>query len=233
MTAEVLDSPNLTPELRARMHALFDAHFAGVTREQFDADLADKNVFIILRSPDGSLAGFSTIRSYAYEFESEPLTVIYSGDTIVAPHAWGSSVLSRTWIDTVRRIRDEHPQRRCFWLLITSGYRTYRFLPVFWQRFYPRYDTPTPAPAERLMCSLAAARFGHAYDAASGIVRFAKPQLLRPALAGIPDALLHDPHVAFFAARNPGHAGGDELVSLCELSDDNLTRAGERMVRGT
>jgi hypothetical protein len=31
--------------------------------------------------------------------------------------------------------------------------------------------------------------------------------------------------------RNPGHADGDELVCLAELSDANLTAAGRRMVR--
>ena len=41
---------------------------------------------------------------------------------------------------------------------------------------------------------------------------------------------MNDPHVAFFLKRNPGHGDGDELVCLTELSDDNLTRAGRRMV---
>ena len=47
-----------------------------------------------------------------------------------------------------------------------------------------------------------------------------------------PERLQSDPHVAFFAARNPGHERGDELVCLCELGDDNLTPAGRRMVYG-
>jgi hypothetical protein len=43
---------------------------------------------------------------------------------------------------------------------------------------------------------------------------------------------MDDPHVACFAARNPGHARGDELACLCELTESNLTRAGRRMVFG-
>jgi hypothetical protein len=54
---------------------------------------------------------------------------------------------------------------------------------------------------------------------------------LRGALADIPNGRDRDPHVAFFAGRNPGWAQGDELVCVCPLSADNLTRAGERMVR--
>ena len=60
--------------------------------------------------------------------------------------------------------------------------------------------------------------------------RFAQPQKLRGALKTVPDGRANDPHVAFFLAQNPGHAKGDELVCLTELSDENLTRAGRRMV---
>jgi hypothetical protein len=37
--------------------------------------------------------------------------------------------------------------------------------------------------------------------------------------------------VRFFLERNPGHAAGDELVSLASLADDNLTPAARRMMR--
>ena len=63
-------------------------------------------------------------------------------------------------------------------------------------------------------------------------MRFERPQILRPHLAGIPPQRMDDPHVAFFVRRNPGHIRGDELACLCELSEDNLTRAGRRMVFG-
>ncbi len=36
--------------------------------------------------------------------------------------------------------------------------------------------------------------------------------------------------MAFFARANPGHEGGDELVCLTSLDDDNLTPAGRRML---
>jgi hypothetical protein len=42
---------------------------------------------------------------------------------------------------------------------------------------------------------------------------------------------LRDPHVAFFAEHNPGHANGDELVCLTQIHPDNFTAAGHRMMR--
>jgi hypothetical protein len=79
---------------------------------------------------------------------------------------------------------------------------------------------------------LATERFGRSYDPTTGVVHFDRPQLLRPHLAGVPAQRLSDPHVAFFAARNPGHERGDELACLCDLDASNLTRAGRRMVYG-
>jgi len=151
----------------------------------------------------------------------------------MAPEAWGSPVLARGWIALVRAIQTAHPTEPWYWLLLSSGFRTYRFLPVFWREFWPRHDAEMPADVRALMEDLAAHRFGTSYDATAGVVRFEAPQRLRDHLAAVPDGKAGDPHVRFFLDRNPGHADGDELVCLTELGDGNLTAAGARMVRGS
>lgn len=52
---------------RAQADAMFDllgAHFAGVSRTQFERDLAEKNWVLLLEDGAGDLAGFSTILFY-------------------------------------------------------------------------------------------------------------------------------------------------------------------------
>ncbi len=66
----------------------------------------------------------------------------------------------------------------------------------------------------------------------TGVVRFTRPQVLRDHLRGISNERLRNPHVAFFAQRNPGHGNGDELVCITELGPGNLTPAGRRMANG-
>jgi hypothetical protein len=114
--------------------------------------------------------------------------------------------------------------------LLASGFRTYRFLPVFWQQFYPRDNHPTPAEMQRLLDRLAHDKFGSQFNSATGIVRFENPQRLRSGLDQVPPGRDRDPHIQFFLARNPSHADGDELVCLTELSRENLTAAGRRMM---
>jgi hypothetical protein len=212
------------------MYALLSRHFNGVTEERFGKDLLAKN-WVLLIERDGRLVGFTTILAYETRFEEETVSVIYSGDTIVAPGAWNTPTLPRAWIESVVTLRSIYPLGRFVWLLITSGFRTYRFLPVFWREFYPRYDAATPARWGRLIGHLASERFADQYNSLTGVVRFRSPQQLRGPLALIPGGRIADPHVEFFASRNPGHSNGDELVCVTELTPANLTAAGRRMTR--
>ena len=228
-TTDARPRSELTSEQRDEMFALLDRYFAGVSREQFDRDLAEKNWVIHLRR-EGRLVGFSTLLTREMRFDGRPLLAIYSGDTIVAPEAWGTPGLARAWIAIVNRLRAGFPSWPCYWLLLTSGFRTYRFLPVFWREFFPRASCATPGARQRLLDHLAREQYGESYDAAAGLVRFERPQQLRGPLAEVATGREANEDVEFFLARNPGHVSGDELVCLTEISEANLTPAGKRMV---
>ena len=233
IVSTVLHPRDLSPSEREGAFALLRRHFEGVTPDQFQADLAEKNVNLMLRDSDsGVLVGFSTMLVYETAIDGAPVSVVYSGDTIVDPSAWSSPALPREWIAAVNRLRIDYPNGPYYWLLITSGFRTYRLLSTFWQNFYPRHDAGQSPRQRHILDVIARERFGDRYDVNSGVVRLARPQLLRPHLAGIPPERMSDPHVEFFARCNPAHVDGDELACLCELSEDNLTRAGRRMVFG-
>ena len=212
---------------RADMLALLDQHFDGITPSDFDRDLSEKSHALLLRDAAGRLVGLSTLLIYATRAGGEMVGVACSGDTVVDPSAWNSPTLPREWIRAVRALRPVPQDVPYYWLLLTGGFRTYRLLSTFWRDFYPQNKS---SDMKALLDALASDRYGDPYDPAAGVVRFPRPQILRPHLAGIPPERLADPHVATFAALNPGHAVGDELACLCDLSDENLTRAGRRMV---
>lgn len=229
MKGECISAQDLTAGDREKMFGLLRKNFRGVKRETFDADLDEKNRVILFRER-GRLCGFSTFLYYTTRYRGEKLGVVYSGDTIINADARGSLELPRTWIRAVRQTGADYRTDRQFWLLIVSGFRTYRFLPVFWKAFYPRYDRPTPPDACELLNHLAAQRFGQLFDPQRGTVIFPHPQVLRESTATGPASKSSDPHLRFFERANPGWTRGDELVCLTEISDANLTAAGERMV---
>jgi hypothetical protein len=63
------------------------------------------------------------------------MSVVYSGVTIIRSEYWGTPQLPSTWIKTVLEKSAEMVQP-LYWLLISSGYKTYRFLTVFYKEFY-------------------------------------------------------------------------------------------------
>jgi hypothetical protein len=54
---------------------------------------------------------------------------------------------------------------------------------------------------------------------------------VRAGIADVTGRQLADPDVAFFLEANPGHAMGDELACLAEISERNLTPAALRAMR--
>jgi len=230
VNSHLVPRSELAPAMREAMLSLLVRYFEGVDRDTFLDDLEEKNWVLLLSHPEtGTLLGFSTLLLYEATIESRPSTVVCSGDTIVDPVAWSSMALMPAWIGGVNHLRRVYGCDTLHWLLLVSGYRTYRMLPVFWKEFHPRVDQPIPAVVRHTIQSLAAAHFGDRFDAKRGIVRFARPQVLIPRLRGIPAQRMSNRHVAFFAQANPGHEAGDELVCYTQLNREDLTPAGLRM----
>jgi hypothetical protein len=216
------------------MYALLSAYFASTTRGRFEADLAEKDTVILLRdAAEGRIQGFSTLLAMHAEQQGEPRIAFFSGDTVVSREHWGETALCRLWVSAVFAETDRAvatcPSTRAFWFLISSGYKTWRFLPVFFRNYYPNPLGATPPDVQAILDTFAVAKFGSEYDRARGVVRFCNATPLRSGVADLTSERLRDPLIAFFAERNPGHAEGDELACLTEITRSNLTRAGERM----
>jgi len=226
---------SLTRRERDEMYGLLEAYFEGTQRGRFEADLAEKDSVLLLReSQSGRVRGFSTSMRLATRVEGQDVVAFFSGDTIVAREHWGENLLSRLWAQTIfgqaDRVLAADPQARVYWFLICSGFRTWRFLPVFFREFYPNPDTPTPVHVQRTLQVLGKMKFGDEYLQDLGVVRFRAAAPLRDGVGEVTERRLRDPYIAFFSRMNPGHAAGDELACLTEVSRNNLTRAGQRMV---
>lgn len=217
------------------MYQLLETYFQNTSVHQFAHDLAEKDTVILLRDPeDARIVGFSTLMTMAIAIENRHAIGFFSGDTIIAREHWGSSLLARLWVTTVfreaERIREQSPDTRFYWLLISSGYKTWRYLPTFFLAYAPHPEVQ-PSPFDRqVMQALARKKFGDDYDAVAGIVRFRRANPLRPGVADVTVRRMRDPLIEFFVRMNPGHEQGDELVCLVPVCRSNLTPAGLRML---
>jgi hypothetical protein len=235
LAGSVVPRAFVTRDDRDQMYGLLQAYFCGTDRDRFEADLREKEAVLLLRDADsGRIQGFSTLMRMTASIDEKEVVAFFSGDTIIDREYWGETVLSRLWSQTVfaeaERVVAERPAAAIYWFLICSGYKTWRFLPVFFREFYPNACGPTPPHLQRILDTLGARKFGDQYLPETGIVRLRAATPLRRGIATVTDERLRDPQVAFFARMNPGHARGDELACLTELSRANLTRAGQRMV---
>jgi hypothetical protein len=208
--AETVPVSTLDPATRHALYTLYRDHYERTDERRFFADLDDKHDVILLRDlADGALAGFST----QHVSTLGPTVIVFSGDTIIAPAYHGQSALQRAFVRYVLEVARQHRGAAVYWFLISKGYKTYLLLSRNFPSYWPRFDQPTPPAIQRLMDQAATTRFGAAYDPRTGVVRFDPPG---PRLADDVAPLPSDPapDVAFFAARNPGHADGDELCCL-------------------
>lgn len=231
LSSQTLRRTELSSFQIEEMFAVFNENFEQTAPEIFHRDLGNKDWIILLYDGQNRIQGFSTLALYETEFESQKLSVVYSGDTIIRREYWGTPQLPSTWIKTVLE-KSKNMQQPLYWLLISSGYKTYRFLSVFYKTFYPHYACPTPPHIQALVHHLASQRYGDDYIPELGVVRFkvgATP--LREGVAAITDERMHDPHVAHYININPYHSRGDELVCITQVHPDNFTPAGRRMAR--
>jgi hypothetical protein len=222
LRAEIVPVAELTPDHQDDMIRLLQVYFAGVSRERFAADLAEKSwAVLLLDEPTGAVRGFSTLRILSATIEGVSASAFYSGDTIIDRACWGATALEKSWIRFVFSRVDREPARPWFWFLVCKGYRTYRYLPVYFRHYYPSPER-TPPFAQAALHAFASQRFGAAYNPDDGTIYFPDDYTLRPGVGDITERELRDPRIDFFERHNPRWRAGAELACIAELSAANL-----------
>jgi len=223
-TTKLCSVAGLKTREKAALLNLLDHHFDNVVPETFHTDLKEKDlVFLLFDSRSETLLGFSTQKIFTHTLDGRDCRIIFSGDTIVAPSAWGSTDFPMALITWMLSMWKENPSLPLYWMLLSMGIRTYRFLPLYFKAFFPCCDFSTPPGIRLLMDDLGKRRYPERYDPGKGII-FASPECcyLRDSLAVIPRARLRNRHVDFFLKKNPGYAAGDELLCLARIEPENI-----------
>jgi hypothetical protein len=230
LTREILSCADADPALRRALYAVFERCYDCVSWERFEADFAGKDWVILLRDETGAVRGFSTQQVFSWEWRGQPMRVLFSGDTVIDPEFWGSPELIKGWCSLAARVLRAEPKMPLYWFLISKGYRTYLYLPLFFHSFVPSAEGEDPEVRARLT-DLARWKFGEEFDPARGLIRFRQSLgQLTPQLAEIPAGKRSEAHANFFLQRNPDFAKGVELACLAEVSLQNMRGLAHRWV---
>ena len=232
LTGQVTLVSDLDLADKEQMYQLMKRHFDNVDWDVFQEDLAEKQwVIRLIDQKTGVLSGFSTQMLLPLEVSGREILAVYSGDTIVDREKWGTMALGLAAVKLAFSLIEEHPDEELYWFLISKGYKTYRFLPVYFHEFFPRYDLETPEWAKQIIDACGRRKFPQTYDPASGLVIAEQDGCrLQEGVATVTDQRLNDPHVRFFLEQNPGHEAGNELCCIAPLKRENFAPTARRWV---
>jgi hypothetical protein len=227
--AEVVAARQVPTAQVEQLYALYATHYDGGHPERFRADLAEKEWVILLRDPEtAAVVGFSTQKLLESHVGEEHAAILFSGDTIIHRDYWGSQALVRAWCRFAGELKARCGDRPLYWFLISKGYRTYLYLPLFFHEFHPRYGRPIPPREAELLVRLGTGRYGPAFDPATGLIEHpGAHDRLKPELDGTASRR-GNPHVDYFVRRNPRYREGVELACIAEIRPENMRGAARR-----
>ena len=129
----------------------------------------------------------------------------------------------RGWATSVGRIIASEPGKKWYWFLLSKGHRTYMYLPLFFNEYYPSANGSLANPLLEILETTAQRLYDGCYKQASGLIVFdRKMGELKSIHTQSTYEKQHKPHVKLFLRLNPYFHQGDELVCLTHLHPDNM-----------
>ncbi|MFP4557288.1 MAG: hypothetical protein ACLFNU_10485 [Bacteroidales bacterium] len=212
---------------RQRLLELYQQYFDNVKPQIFFKDLKEKDWIILIQNHAGKTLGFSTIKLIWLPVNGCEQLFLYSGDTIVKEEARGYSALSCAFVKFMFYLINKYSKTLKYWFLITKGYRTYRFLPLYFKEFFPAYyNTNIPKHYKNTLNTIGFYKFGNCYNPDNHIIKLKNDKdYLKLPMANVPESKMNDLHVKYFLEKNPGYYLGDELACIAEICESNFKPA--------
>lgn len=232
--ASIIKIKDLTPSDKINMLQLHLRYYDNVFEAHFFTDLMEKDWVILLRDDAGLIQGFSTIQLIWLEIEGVEHLFLFSGDTVVSESIRNAPALTGAFIHFMYALIGSYPETPRFWFLITKGYRTYRFLPLYFNEYYPIHNKNVPGYFQKVLDTVAFHKFGDAYIPEAHLLRFKTDRdYLKPEHAAIAKGRLNKPDVKFFLEKNPNYHQGEELTCITAISTQNFNSLVERVRQST
>jgi len=226
IATSIVPQKTLNNQDRQALLKLHQQYFDNVKSTTFFKDLEEKDWVIIIKSNAGRVLGFSTIQLVWLFVNGSEALYLYSGDTIIKEEARSSCALSCAFVKFMFALIEQHPKTPKYWFLISKGFRTYRFLPLYFKEYYPAYNAEIPQKHKDSLNAIAFYKFGNSYNSDSQVISFGNGKdYLKTPIANIPESKQNDKHVKYFLERNPEYFLGDELACIASICESNFKPA--------
>jgi len=227
----LVEVSSLSESKKVEMFQLMEQFYDDTALSVFLRDLNEKNYCILLYDESHLLKGFSTQQLISVIAEGKKIHGVFSGDTIIHKDNWGSFELFKIFAQNFILMGKQYPE--FYWILISKGYKTYRMLPVFFQRYYPNCQKVTPRYEQSILDAFGRTKYPGEYDEASGVITYRETKdKLKAGVADITSNRLRDIHIQHFIKMNPGYYKGNDLVCMARLTEVNLKPAVGRLLLG-
>ncbi len=226
----IIRQKELNKDERLSLLNLHQKYYDLVKPSIFFRDLEEKEWIILMKNQQGEPLGFSTIQLIWLKIKKINHLFLFSGDTLVKEEIRNAPALAGAFIHFMYALIKAYPSNPLHWFLITKGYRTYRFLPVYFKDYFPVYDKPFPPDSKEILDRIAHYKFGDDYDPDRIIIRHKQEaDRLKPEFAHIPEGKLKDRNIRFFYEKNPLFYLGDELACITDIRISNFNPLVERI----
>lgn len=210
-----------TPQ-KLKMYDLYSANYNCTQKDMFFEDLSNKQFVILLVDQQLEVQGFSTVSVNPKDCGTDTYNIMFSGDTIIAPEHWGTQELVKGFTETVGRLLASDPEKEWYWFLMSKGHRTYMYLALFFEAYYPHVAHPYPE-LKQILDKTAPKLFGEYWRPEEDLIIFSESMgELTPELAQGSFDKKRNKHVAFFLEKNPRFYAGEELACIAPLGFKNM-----------
>lgn len=218
-----------------KMYTLMTDHYENINIDKFIKDLYIKdNIFLVYSSEE--LIGFSTLKKIKISLEEENETIIglFSGDTVIKKGFSWSISFQKEWIKFCLEESEKNNllNIKTYWFLISKGIKTYMYLPTYFKNYSPKLGVIESKKEKKIKELYGQKLYANRYDMKSGVIRNdSSNDYLKENVVSINSKQQLNRDIQFFISKNPNYKEGDELVCLAELSYENLTNLGKRVVK--
>ena len=231
LKGKIIKVKELTEKQKVEMFDLMTLHYDNYKLENFKSDLFKKEDIVLELDEKSKIMGFTTIEYVDIDVENKPIKLLFSGDTIIHKDYWANNNLISDWFNFIYKKSLEIKPVDFYWLLFSKGYKTYKYLPLFFKNFYPCYGSPTPVFEQKIIDSYALKYYPDNYNKQTGVIEMnRKKDYLKNFAAEIPNNMLNNKNVQFFLEKNPNFRLGNELVCCAKIDFNNLSRVSKKII---